>query len=336
MRTLSSQFLRITCLSTLVLAPLQAQFQMPTGSDDEISFVGASATHGVSGYQGPDAATRGHTLISDNAPSGVAYQFVAGRPYGPDSDGATYASQATAAQGFSSFQSVLGLQGYTLSDVTIHFGPNMSAYESSWSLGLDRNGLNSSTGAAVTPGGVLGVDHEYEAWSGSSIEDRFYSADPNDVFYYIAINGLRAIDIGYADLYMRIDYGDSTSGSDDVIQAYHTVSGVSIHSGLLGQPEYTIADAFVNDVNAAGGGIQVIIDSVQAAVTGAYTYNGTFGSHFAINGRLSAVNLSAVPEPGTYAAWAAAAALGLAVWRRRRQAALAGEAATAGAPVTQP
>ncbi|MCC5025281.1 MAG: hypothetical protein J6386_21960 [Candidatus Synoicihabitans palmerolidicus] len=48
----------------------------------------------------------------------------------------------------------------------------------------------------------------------------------------------------------------------------------------------------------------VIIDTVQAAVSGTFTYNGEFGSQFAIDGRLVATNFSAVPEPGTYAAWA--------------------------------
>ncbi|WP_221030098.1 hypothetical protein [Actomonas aquatica] len=335
MKTLSSCFLHLTGLATLGVGITSAQFDMPTGVfDNEISFVGSAATNGVSGYQGPDAATTGHTLISDNAPSGTAYHFVAGRPYGPDPDGSTFASQADGASGFTSFQLMLGTQGYTLSDVTIHFGPNSSNFENSWNLGQGRNGLNSSTGALVIPAGVLGVDHEYEAWTGSSVEDRFYAANPTDVFYYIAINGIRAIDVGYADLYMRIDYGSTSAGGDDIIQAYHTVSGVRISAGVNGMPEYTIADAFVNDVSNAGGGIQVIIDSVQAAVTGAYSYNGKVGSHFAIDGRLAAVPLSAVPEPGTYAAWAAAGAFGFVLWHRRRQQ-LAAVAATP-EPVTQP
>ena len=196
-----------------------------------------------------------------------------------------------------------------------------SIYENSWNLGLNRNGLNASTGVEVVPGGLLGVDHEYEAWSGSAIEDRFYSAVSSEVTYYLAVGGTRIVDIGYADLFMRIDYGVSSSGSDDSIQAYHSVSGVSITDGLVG-PEYMLADAFINDVNNAGGGLQVLIDTVQPAVTGTFSYNSQFGSHFDINGRLVALSASAVPEPGTYAIWCAGAALGLAGSRRRRRVSL--------------
>ncbi|MCC5025282.1 MAG: hypothetical protein J6386_21965 [Candidatus Synoicihabitans palmerolidicus] len=95
-------------------------------------------------------------------------------------------------------------------------------------MGQDRNGLNSSTGAALNAGGVLGVDHEWEGWSGSTVEDRFYAADDAQVFYYLSVNGIRIVDIGYADLFMHIDYGATSSGGDDIIQAYHTVSGVAI------------------------------------------------------------------------------------------------------------
>jgi hypothetical protein len=37
---------------------------------------------------------------------------------------------------------------------------------------------------------------------------------------------------------------------------------------------------------------------------------------------LNYAGLSAIPEPGTYAAWAGATALGFATWRRRRRSAL--------------
>lgn len=303
------------------LLPVHAQFQLPTGSASEIGFSGSASNAGVSGYQGPDASTKGHTLISDNA-SGVAYQFVAGRSDGPSvaSPAPTVpnAATATTGTGFTLFQSNLGTQGFSLSDVTLHFGPKSSIYENSWNLGQDRNGLNTSTGAAVTPGGVLGVNHEWEGWSGSTVEDRFYSATSSEVSYYLAVNGVRIVDIAYGDLFMRIDYGATASGTDDTIQAYHTISGVSITSGLSG-PEYTIADGFVNDVANAGGGLQVIIDTVQPAVTGTFSYNGEFGSHFDINGRLAAVAAgSAVPEPSSYATLVAVMAMGFSLTRRRR------------------
>ena len=315
----ASLFFRFAGLATLlgVVTTSFAQFNLPSGSANEIGFQGSSTDAGVSGYQGVDSSTKGHTLISDNAPAGVAYYYVAGRPDGPAPTATPYAAAGTTAAGFTQFRSNLTTFGYSLSDVTLHFGPSASVYENSWNLGADSNGLNASTGAALNPGGALGVSHQWEAWSGSSIEDRFYSANPAQVFYHLELDGTEIIEIGYADLFMRIDYGDSTSGSDDEIQAYHTISGVSAAAGLSGNA-LAIAQAFVSDVDDAGGGLQVIIDSVQPAVTGLFTYNGQFGSHFAIEGRLAAV--SAVPEPGTYAMWLAALALGLTIWHRRRSA----------------
>ena len=309
-------------IAAVLASPAVAQFQLPSGSSNEVGFVGSASDAGVSGYQGPNPATTGHSLISQNS-SGVAYYYVAGRSDGPSPAGTppTIPNAATASSvtGFSLFQSALGTQGKTISDVTLHFGPTDSIFENSWNLGSDRNGLNSSTGAALNGAGVLGVDHEYEAWSGSTIEDRFYSANSSEVTYYLSVEGVRIVDIDYADLFMRIDYGATSSGIDDTIQAYHAVAGVSITDGLVG-PEYLFADAFINDVNNAGGGLQVLIDTVQPAVTGTYSYNGQFGSHFDINGRLVATTGSAVPEPGTYATWCAAFALGFAGCRRRRAA----------------
>lgn len=305
-------------IASVLVLPAVAQFQLPSGSDDEIGFVGSATDAGVSGYQGPDAETSGHSLISDNA-SGVAYYYVAGRSDGPSPAAAPpavpNAASGTSVKGFSLFSLNLGSQGYTVADVTLHFGPISSVYENSWNLGQDRNGLNPSTGASM--GGLLGVDHEYEAWSGSQIEDRFYAATASEVTYYLSVGGVRIVDIGYADLYMRVNYGASSSGSDDTIQAYHAVSGVAITAGLSG-PEYMLADAFINDVANAGGGLQVVIDTVQPAVTGTFSYNAKFGSHFDIDGRLVATTGSVVPEPGTYAVWSAVFALGMANFRRRR------------------
>lgn len=307
-------------IASALVQPAVAQFQLPSGSDHEIGFVGSAANAGVSGYQGADAATTGHSLISQNA-SGVAYYYVAGRSDGPSTAAAPpavpNAAHGSSVKGFSLFSTNLGSQGFSVADVTLHFGPTSSVYENSWNLGQNRNGLNSSTGAALSAGGVLGIDHEYEAWSGSTIEDRFYSANASEVTYYLSVGGTRIVDIAYADLFMRIDYGATSSGNDDAIHAYHAVSGVSITAGLAG-PEYVLADAFINDVANAGGGLQVVIDTVQPAVTGTFSYNSKFGSHFDINGRLVATTGSAVPEPGTYAAWCAVFALGVAGSRRRR------------------
>ncbi|MCF3649408.1 PEP-CTERM sorting domain-containing protein [Synoicihabitans lomoniglobus] len=315
-RTLTQSLGGVLLLAGLL--PLQAQYVLPGGSDNEIGFSGSIADAGVTGYQGDEAGTVGHALNSQNAPSAIAYYYVAGRSDGPAPTSTPYAAAATTATGFTLFQDTLGTQGFSLADVTLHFGPASANYENTWNLGQDRNGLISATGASANGGGLLGVDHEWEGWSGSSVEDRYYSADSSEVFYYLAVNGIRIVDIGYADLFMRVDYGASTSGSDDTIQAYHTVTGVSITEDFFG-PEYTIADAFVSEVNANGGGLQVIIDSVQTAVSGTFSYNGNFGSHFAIEGRLAAVELSAVPEPGTYAIWMGMFALTLVGGGRRRR-----------------
>jgi hypothetical protein len=227
------------------------------------------------------------------------------------------AANGSSVKGFDLFSRNPGSQGFSVADVTLHFGPTSSVYENSWNFGQNRNGLNSSTAAALSAGGVLGGDHEYEAWTGSTIEDRFYAATVNEVTYSLSVGGTRIVDIAYADLFMRIDYGATSSGSDDAIQAYHAVSGVAMTAGLSG-PEFVLADAFINDVANAGGGLQVVIDTVQPAVTGTFSYNSKFGSHFDINGRLVATLGSAVPEPGTYAAWCAVFALGAAGSRRRR------------------
>ena len=88
-----------------------------------------------------------------------------------------------------------------------------------------------------------------------------------------------------------------------------------------------IASASFNWVDFAGGGVKTVSSIITFAdgfntssVTGPWNLAGG-SSGTAINVQLISASASAVPEPATYAALFGAAALGLAVVRRRRQAA---------------
>lgn len=310
-----SALLKLSISSAWVMGgALQAQvFITPVGnSANQFGYTGNVADPaGVSGYQ--TASVTGHSLISENVfPGGsVAYYLIAGRDSGPSPSTATAFGKGNGSvSGMANLSDALTNQAKTFFNLGLSSGPLVD-FDLSWNLGSDTNALNPATGAVT---GTLGVDSNWAGWTGSDIEERFYSADPSDVYYYLTLDDTPIVSFSYADIYMVIEYNNSGL-ADDVIWGYTGIMTPSIMGGLDGT-QTAVANGFLSDVAANGGGVRVTMSNPTPAIIGSDVYAGKFLGNFAVDGFLQIVP---VPEPSSLSLLAGLAlGLGCLVRRRRR------------------
>ncbi len=262
---------------------------------------------GVSGYQ--TAGNTGHSLVSQNPSGSVAFYAISGRESSPTPGGATVMANGTGngdVSGFTNLITALTSNGKDSTNLGLITGAVGGLFDNSYNLGADTNALNPTTGAQV---GTLGVDSQWSAWSGSTLEERYYSANQAEVFYALVLDGSPIVQFGYAPIWMSIDYNNAGVG-DDVIFGHSGDMTVTKEAGLVGVNS-DIADAFMLDVNNAGGLVRVSNDTIQSAVSSNFIYQGQFGGYFSLSGRLQAV-----PEPSTYALIISILSFGLILYRR--------------------
>ena len=198
--------------------------------------------------QDPDALDRGHTLVPlnsradiPNVPDNAPYYGTGrqGSPEVPSTD-ATRTASLVNSFGFSNFESYLANNGIEVGDIGFAFGQKEDRdFTKTWNLGADVIGEN------------------WFAESDSPIEERIYSADPNDVELGLYNGITKIVDFGYSDYYAVVDYGPTTSFQDDIESNFTDPIKVNKVSGLSSLNE-GLADAFVEDVFAAGNRVQIV------------------------------------------------------------------------------
>lgn len=198
--------------------------------------------------QNSDAPDRGHTLIAQNSRADIpgvpdnAPYYGTGRQGSPEipSANATRTATLTNSSGFSNFSSYLTDNGIEGSNIGFAFGQKEdSDFSQTWNLGADTIGEN------------------WFAQPDSPIEERIYSANPNDVELGLYNGTTKIIDFGYSDYYAVVDYGPTTSFQDDIESNFTDPVQVNKVSGLSSLDE-GLADAFLEDVFAAGNKVQLI------------------------------------------------------------------------------
>ncbi|MBE9214575.1 hypothetical protein IQ247_18195 [Plectonema cf. radiosum LEGE 06105] len=258
-----SAFLFTTPLLSFVIAP--ASVKAATFNFDQLRFIEPrpiesnvfldfqglpSQNEGFVAFynQDADALDRGHRLVPLNSRADIpgvpdnAPYYGTGRQGSPEvpSTNATRTASLVNNSGFSNFNSYLTNNGIEFSDIGFAFGQKEGQdFTKTWNLGADVIGEN------------------WFAEPDSPIEERIYSANPNDVELGLYNGTTKIIDFGYSDYYAVVDYGPTTSFQDDIESNFTdpiTVNKVpnlsSFNQGL--------ADAFVKDVSAAGNRVQIV------------------------------------------------------------------------------
>lgn len=293
MRLFSSSLAALAVMGSLFNpAVAQLSLSLPAASSVRLGFSGDNA--GTAG--GVAASAFGHAITAQNAPNGTfAYTYLLGAESAGTSLGYTDTAKASAGTttGMGSTAAYITGNSLSFSNLTLRFGPTGAA-SGTWNLGSD----------------VLGVNYYQNA--GSPIEERIYSANANAVQAALYYAGTKIMTFGYTPMNMIINYGATTSGNDDTIQAYSAPVSFNVVSGLSGTSA-GLAQALAGDFTAGGGLVQLRFDSFQTATR--VDAAGTLGATgiFSFSG-----SIQAIPEPSTYAAWAGALALAMGVWVRRR------------------
>lgn len=225
----------------------------------------------------------GHRDISLNASGNGAPYYATGRQGSPEQppNGATRTSTLTEVGGFPTLSSFLTSNGISSSNLGFSFGQKSDRnFTKTWNLGEDK----------------LGQD--WFASPNSKIEERIYTANPDDVEFFLSYGTDKIVTLGYSNLYSVLDYGATTQLSDDIDIAFTDPIKATKVSGLNPFAD-ALANAFLEDVSAAGGGVQVVIEDNDVDDSNFTTGNGFGIINLPFLGSIRAVPGVKVPEPSS-------------------------------------
>lgn len=258
----------------------------PIESEDTLFFFGApSDNQGFTGFfnQDPAAPDRGHTEISLNSPGNIAPYYTTGRENSPEEppNGATRSATLDNITGFSNFFSYLTNNNILLSDIGFGYGQKSDRdFTATWNLGDD----------------ILGQD--WFASPDSTLEERIYAANPDDVEIYLSYGTNNIVNFGYTPFYNALEYGSTPSSVDDS-EAVLTETITANRVAELDPLAAGLADAFLLDVANAGGSIQVVIEDAQVPDLSFASGNGFNVASIPFPVSLRAVPSATVPEPSS-------------------------------------
>ena len=232
----------------------------------------------------PAAPDSGHVSIAQNALPGNSAYYTTGRDGSPDANTAGERSATLeSVTGFPRFFQYLQDNSIPVSSIGYSYGQKVGLdFTRTINLGED----------------ILGQD--WLATPDSPIEQRIYQADPEDIHSFITLGTTPIITYG-SPTYFVVDNGDTPDPTDnfnvffgDPVPAFKVDGLDPFASGL--------ADAFLEDVAAAGGLVQEVsedilqFDQIQTSFVdiGDETYDITYVG-FPITIRA----VSRVPEPSS-------------------------------------
>lgn len=269
----------------LFISPLLGFQILPPPPDDythKVDFSGSiSNNEGLVAYQSRDplAVDFGHSGGAKNAVNIGSPYYVTGREASPEmpSPGATRSADVTGLTNFPVLNNYLQSNNIPLDSVG--FGIKQKdgrSFNQTWNLGND----------------VLGKD--WYASLDSTIEENLYKANPDDVEWGVYYKNTKIVNFGYSDIYVAVDFGPTTSFFDDTSYNFTNPVSATKASGL-NQVESGLADAFLQDVDDAGGKVRV---SSSAPVT-LETARIVTGDQYTERVFSFAGSIQAVPEPSS-------------------------------------
>ncbi|MEQ8971998.1 MAG: PEP-CTERM sorting domain-containing protein [Coleofasciculus sp. C1-SOL-03] len=240
--------------------------------------------------------------ISKNSPGNPAPCYTTGRPRSPEepASGATRSATLNDGIGFSNFFSYLTHNTIPLNSIGFSYGQKSDRdFTDTWSLGA----------------GVPGQD--WFASEDSTLEERIYQANPDDVEIVMTYGTSPLINFGYSPIYTVFDYGATTQTDDDFEAGFTEPVNASKVAGL-NPLAAGLADAFLQDVALGGGSVQLFIEDRGIEDVNLTTGNGYNVIRLPFPASLRAVPSVAVPEPASGLGLLLLGALG-AVFHRKKQ-----------------
>lgn len=259
---------------------LQVIPSRPLASTSRLNLFGTPSENlGYSAFSNidPSAPDFGHRDISLNASGNGAPYYVTGRQGSPQEPpiGATRTANVSGVAGFSTLSNYLTNNAIDFSNLGFSFGQKSDrTFTTTWNLGEDKFG------------------QDWFASPTSTIEERIYTANPDDVELFLSYGTTKIVSFGYSDLYSVLDYGPTIELSDDIDIAY-TDPVKSTKVDGLNPFENALANAFLQDVAAAGGGIQLLIEDTEVE----QDINGGIGNGFGVINLRFVGSLRAVAIP---------------------------------------
>ncbi|WP_375501809.1 hypothetical protein [uncultured Nostoc sp.] len=233
----------------------------------------------------PSAPDHGHKEIGLNSRRDFpgfnnAPYYGTGRQGSPEepASGATRMTSLISINSFPSFGQYLTNYGIPLNDISFVFGQKSDRdFNKTWNLGAD----------------IFGQD--WYADPNTPLEERIYKANPNDVEISLYSGNTKIVDFGYSDFYSIVDYG-STPSFDDDFESSFTDPIAAKKASDLAPLLAGLATAFLKDVNAAGGGVQIVNENFGELDINFASGNGYDMILLPYPMQIRAVALKAVPE----------------------------------------
>ena len=247
-------------VSSMVLAPittLAASFDYdrlslfsarPIESDSVLSFFGDVSNN--EGYTlvnniDPTAFDSGHVSIAQNALPGGAGYYTMGRDASPDPNTAGERSATLESiDGFPNLTNYLQDNNIPLNSIGYSYGQKVNRdFTQTINLGED----------------LLGQD--WLATPDSPIEERIYQANPDDYNGFLTLGNTPIIIFDYSPTYFAVDNGETLDFTDNT-NVFLSDARPAFKADGLNSLESGLADAFLEDMFAAGGLIQEVSEDV--------------------------------------------------------------------------
>ncbi len=260
---------------------LQLISSRPVASTSTLDLFGTPSENlGYSAFSNldPSAPDYGHRDISLNASGNGAPYYVTGRQGSPQEppSGATKTANVSGVTGFSTLSNYLTNNAIDFGDLGFGLGQKSDrSFTTTWNLGEDKFG------------------QDWFASPTSTIDERIYTANPDDVELFLSYGITKIVSFGYSNLYTVLDYGPTLQLGDDVDITY-TDPFLATKVGGLNPFEDALANAFLKDVATAGGGVQLVVQDNEVDTD----INEAIGNGFGIiNLRLvGSLRAVAIPE----------------------------------------
>ncbi|MGN6555132.1 MAG: hypothetical protein ACTHLW_15600 [Verrucomicrobiota bacterium] len=236
----------------------------------------SSATQGTVGFNQTGTLAgagngMGHLITSSNAyPAGsIAPYYLTGRERPPQTTSVDATAQASAVAGFSNFTAAVQSLGLVLGDFKFNYGQRGTNYTQTWNLETDT------------------FDTDYWLSPASTVEERVYRAQPDQVEMLITYQNTPWIYLSYSPLFWTVDY-TSVSALDDVTKCFSNPMRATPASNLSGAALAT-AQAFLQDLGN-GGFLQARFDGIQPAAQQTFL-KGFEGGNYSFTGKLQLVSV---------------------------------------------
>ena len=250
----STIFVPVTTIgATFDYSKLQLISTRPVQSNYVLRFFGDQAQNegflafANADYSAPDAGHTGGRELN----AGTTSYYTAGRETNLIPSGATRSASLNGITGFSNFLNYLNTNNIAIDNLGISYGPIFGKdITTTWNLGNDE----------------FGKDWFFTQEGAVEIEELIYRANPDDVEIFLSLGNTKIVSFGYSPNYLintnelegNIVFSRNILLLDPV-RAFKESGLDSLESGL--------ADAFLEDVNAAGGWVQLFSDGVVNPAT---------------------------------------------------------------------